>query len=674
MPLGSREGFFVVEARRGNVAEQVWINRTRVGLLSKASAGALLVYGADLGTGRALAHMRVSFLVEGRFDVRYTDAHGTVRWLQRRRPVFALAEFGSSKAFLSFLPQAPVPNAVAGLMVDSAVVHAGEAVRVVGFARTRSGAAFKPAAGTAALSVRLRGTVVSDQRIALDPSGAFVSDVVIPADSKAGDYTVLMNAGSAAAGTVLHVDANASGMSLSVGSACAGTCPPNDDVPIEVHATRNGMAVAGAHISVEVIRSPHADVGTGPQWGLSRVLSQEVVSGTDGVAHVSIGRPTDGLSSTYGIRVSSGGATAATRVVVPTASVALRAVVSRAEESFGNPVPFDVFATYVADGRPAPHLAVRMQLVHGTSIAEQVVNLDGNGHGHGAFSSAELGSNLILARVTVNGADALDAQEVQVVPHAASDASGGNSGDVSVTLDRSTYRPQDRIAVDARCEGATGDALLTYETPLQIDSVLSAVKDGGATGTFSTKNAPGGVQVGVAFVRDGELRWNTIPVSLAGAGRPQLAAARVTGTEFAPGSTVHVLIDEGKGAQGTTIVRMTAGIPSGSARFDGAPDLLSIGQASSQDTAPPGSDWHAWVDATPTHASTLLFDRSDAAAPDDISLAQADTRDVFWHVYRSGSGDVAIPLPQAPGIYTISILEFGDDGHVASSSSTITVR
>ena len=32
--LGSREGFFVVEARRGSVGEQVWINRSRVGLMN----------------------------------------------------------------------------------------------------------------------------------------------------------------------------------------------------------------------------------------------------------------------------------------------------------------------------------------------------------------------------------------------------------------------------------------------------------------------------------------------------------------------------------------------------------------------------------------------------------------------------------------------------------------
>ena len=55
LPLGSREGFFVVEARRGNVGEQVWINRTRVGLVTKETPGELALFGVDLGTGRSAA-------------------------------------------------------------------------------------------------------------------------------------------------------------------------------------------------------------------------------------------------------------------------------------------------------------------------------------------------------------------------------------------------------------------------------------------------------------------------------------------------------------------------------------------------------------------------------------------------------------------------------------------
>lgn len=138
VPLGDREGFFVIEARRGSVGEQVWINRTRVGLISKETPSGILLYGTDLGTGRALAHMRVSFVVNSRFVVRYTDAHGIVRWDRHPRPVFALAQWGASTAFVSFLPQAPLPATIVGVKVDSAVVRAGNELHVVGFARSLS--------------------------------------------------------------------------------------------------------------------------------------------------------------------------------------------------------------------------------------------------------------------------------------------------------------------------------------------------------------------------------------------------------------------------------------------------------------------------------------------------------------------------------------------------------
>ena len=63
----TREGFFVVEARRGDVGEQVWINRSRIGIVSKETPSGLLVYGADLGTGMPLARMRVQFVVNRSF-------------------------------------------------------------------------------------------------------------------------------------------------------------------------------------------------------------------------------------------------------------------------------------------------------------------------------------------------------------------------------------------------------------------------------------------------------------------------------------------------------------------------------------------------------------------------------------------------------------------------------
>ena len=128
VPLGAREGFFVVEARRGDVGEQVWINRSRIGLISKETPSGLLLYGADLGTGMPLARMRVQFVVNRSFVTAMTDADGIVRWNRSPRPVFALAQWGNSYAFLSLLPQPPLPATIVGVRTDSAVVHAGDVV------------------------------------------------------------------------------------------------------------------------------------------------------------------------------------------------------------------------------------------------------------------------------------------------------------------------------------------------------------------------------------------------------------------------------------------------------------------------------------------------------------------------------------------------------------------
>ena len=60
VPLQNREGFFVIEARRGDAVQQAWVDLSRVGLLTKESPGGIVLYGADLGTGRALSGMRIT--------------------------------------------------------------------------------------------------------------------------------------------------------------------------------------------------------------------------------------------------------------------------------------------------------------------------------------------------------------------------------------------------------------------------------------------------------------------------------------------------------------------------------------------------------------------------------------------------------------------------------------
>lgn len=676
LPLGSREGFFVVEARRNNVAEQVWVNRTRVGLLAKTSASELLLYGTDLGTGRALAHMRVNFLTNGRFDTRFTDARGLIRLRDRARTVFALAQYGNSQAFVSLLPQAPAPPAVAGVVVDSAVVRAGDELRVAGFARVRGATSFKPSRGEAEVTLRRGPVALATQRVPLDRSGAFSAALRLPADTPSGEYAVLAVAGAAAAGTTVYVDGSAGGVELTVASACEGTCSPNDDVPVTIRATRAAAAAAHLPLHVEVVRSPHVfgAAARNKPWGITTVVSQDVLTGDDGTARISIARPNDGLASTYGVRVTSGGSAAATRIVVPTSPAALDLQVDATEEPVGNPIGFEVSAALVADGKPVANLPVRVRLVHGGSEQEQTLTLDASGHARGAFTRAELGSNLILARATAGGEDTLDAQEVQVDPQATVLESGTRSGDVRVEFAHPRYAPGDRVDVTASSSGASGDALVTYETPAGFDALVVPVRDGAARAAFPARNAAGSVGIGAAFVHDGTLRWNAAPLALRGAGRPQSASVRVDGDVFAPGGSVNLKIDDGSTADRTVIVRMTAEIPSGAARFAGTPDLLAIGEAASQDSAPPDVSWHAWVDAGAARASGGSFERRDAEAAQDASIADAQTRPVYWNVLRTGGGSLSIPVPQKSGAYTISVLELGDDGHVAAISQSIVVR
>ncbi|HEY1428132.1 MAG TPA: hypothetical protein VGF18_01035, partial [Candidatus Tumulicola sp.] len=348
--LGSREGFFVVEARRGDVGEQVWINRTRVGLVSKETPGELVLYGTDLGTGRAMAGMRVQFVASNRFVTQQTDAHGIVRWKHYPRPVFALAQWGSSYAFLSPLPQAPLPPAIVAVRTDSAVVHAGDVVRAVGFARSRSGTSFRPAGGSVSVSLRLGATLIGEQRVPLDSAGAFSAQFEIPSNARAGDYTLLAQNGSGAGGATVHVDADFGGLSLSAAAECGDACDASRDVPLRIHASRGG-----ATVHVVVVRSPHVYVSSNNDvtpWATSIWLNQTVATDAQGDATVSIPRPTDELPSTYGVHVDSGAATADSRFVVATSQAAVRVSVDRDEQRVGAPLGFTVEARELASGKP----------------------------------------------------------------------------------------------------------------------------------------------------------------------------------------------------------------------------------------------------------------------------------------------------------------------------------
>ncbi|MGB8910268.1 MAG: hypothetical protein WCC84_16095 [Candidatus Cybelea sp.] len=669
VPLGTHEGFFVVEARRGNVGEQVWINRSRVGLLSKETPSGLLLYAADLGTGMPLARMRVLFVVNRGFVAATTDGDGIARWNLLPRPVFALAQWGKSYAFLSLLPQPPFPATIVGVRTESAVVHAGDTVRVAGFARTRSRGVLRASTGSALVSIRRGATAVAQSSVPLDVAGAFSTSFVLPSSAASGEYAILAQAAGGVGGATLDVEANAAGLSLDVTSACSGPCDPLRDVPLLVHASRGGSTVR-----VTVVRSPHVYVGSlpdGTPWATAPWFDATVRTDDNGNATVQLPHPNDELGSTYGVHVEASGATADTRVSVPTAQAAIRLTVDHAEQSIGTPLGFDVYAGSL-DGKPLAGAVVTVELTHGVSAARQQLTLDGDGHARGSFSAPELGTNFVRAWID-RGGRAIDVAQVRIDPQAAAAASDGGTPSVRVTLGQASYRPGDQIAVEANAVGSQGDALITFESALGVQSRVVRTSGGRAVARVAAIDAAGEVRVGAAFVRDGVLEWNAVPIVLAAPGRPRIEQLALGDGQFAPGESAKVSFRGGSAGAGTFVVRISRGTPSGSALFLSAPALLTIGVTTTQNSAPESVTWHPWVNSSGDRAQILGFVRRTQPPP-ELSLAEAETQAVTWQVARASADGLLIALPARSGQYDLSVLGIADDGSVTAASSTVVVR
>ncbi len=672
LPLGSRQGFFVVEARRGNVAEQVWVNRTRIGLLSKETTDAMVLYATDLGSGRPYAHMRVRLLVNRRFETRYTDAHGLLRWTQRVHPIFALARWGDSRAFLSFFPQAPLPSTIVAVRTDAAVVRAGETLHVAGFARARRGVALHPARGMVDVTLRNGPTLVAQARVALDQAGAFSTALAVPANATAGTYALLAQTDGGVGSASVDVDADVGGLELDVRPNCRGVCDPNNPVPVVVHAMRDGHSQEGIDVNATVVRSPHGYALANDEraWGTSNWYDAAVRTDRDGNAFFEIPRPNDDLASTYGVRVRSGGATAVTRIVVPTSSSVVRLSLFSRTISLGTSVDFSVDAWDVANGQARGGESVVVRLAHGPQVQQQTLTLDKDGHAQGSFRNADLGTSIITATLTRPGNFAMDASQVSVVPQASQAQIGTTSPMVTITASRSNISYNQPFSVQARCAGSVGTALLTLESALGGNEETSTVENGEANVRFSARDTVGEVRLGAAFVRDGTLLWNAVPIELNAPGRPvTLRIAPLSAVHAGAVTTVHL---EGLTGRGTVVVRIASGDPSGAASFEEAPALLSVGLTTTQTSAPGYPTWHPWVDSSGQHAQVLGFVRR-TSPPEPATLAQAQTRTLQWSVIPTDLATVAITMPTVPGRYTLSILKIADDGRVGATRTQVTI-
>ena len=136
--------------------------------------------------------------------------------------------------------------------------------------------------------------------------------------------------------------------------------------------------------------------------------------------------------------------------------------------------------------------------MHGSTTQEQTLTLDANGHARGVFAAPELGTNMVFASADVDGAQAVDASEVEVVPLAAQAETDRGSADARVVLDRPVYSVGDDMHVNGTLEGAQGDALVTFESALGAQATVVTAAGGRVAARMGVSNAPGELRVGVA--------------------------------------------------------------------------------------------------------------------------------------------------------------------------------
>ncbi len=677
VPLGSQEGFYVVEARRGEAVQQVWLNRTHVGLVTKESPDGLVVWCVDLRSGRAIAGMTVSFLVGLELVPKRTDANGLIVWRDRTRPTFALAEHNAGRAFVSLLPQAPLPSSIVGLRLDSAVARAGATIRFVGFARKRSALGYRRAPGDARVTLVGHGATLAATAVHLDQAGAFEGEIAVPSGLEAGDYAVLAAAAGGVGGTTVNVDA-VSDVALAIRSGCP--CDPDRNVTFSVLSRRADQPAADVPVHVRIVRTPHVVPPGAPEdavrWGTTVVFDRSVRTDADGRARVEIPTPSDGLDSTYGIRATTRGASATSRIVVPSARIALALEPDAPGIDVGAPAAFEVRGFDPVTGAPEPGLNVTVRLSHGAAQQEQTAVLDARGGAHVVFARPYLGSNLALAQATVGGRRALDAAAVLVEPSALAGQTQSAQGAVAVTTDKSRYRPGDAIVVRADAAGAYGQALITLDGARTYQSRLVPVAHGEATAALNVGDPLGAFDAWAAFVRDGSIATGGTNVAIDGPGRESVTDLQLDKATYAAGETLHATIRDG-GATGpaTIAVRVADGRESGPALFDDAPDVLRIGLTSAQAPASDDPEWHTYVAPARSKASDIFAaERPRKSAGEIASIGAAAPRTLVWRVERSEGDTVAVTVPNERGHFVLSILKIADDGDVGAASASFNVQ
>jgi hypothetical protein len=677
VPLQNREGFFVIEARRGDAVQQAWLDLTRVGLLTKESPGGILLYGADLGSGKALAKMRITYLVGTSFEYGATDARGIARWSGAGRPRFAIAEWGKSRTFVSFLAQPPVPSALVGVRADRANLRGGDRLHVIGFARRRSGASYRPATGEVHVSVVGRGRTFVSSDAKLDGAGAFGAELALPADAPAGDAAVLATLGGASGGASIHID-GVGDVALSVVADCAQTCAPDAALPVTIAAKLAGGGVAaGRDVRVRVVRVPHVIApdanDAAAAWGTAQLADVRLRTDDSGVAHFTIPAPTDGLPSTYGIDATSGASTASARAVAAPGPVGLAIVPQRTDLDIGEPAAFDVRGFDVTDGHPAAGLTVRLRLVHGPAEQVQQVTLDADGRAHAVFRNVVPGTSLAFAQADAGGAKVVDVNAVTVAPQALLGDRSRRSVEVQIATDKPRYRAGERLRVDASLSGATGDAFFDFEGARAMGEQTVATGGGRASAGFAVPETVGDASLGIAFVRDGAMEYATRRIAIDGPGHARATTLSADKAIYAPGSVAHVTIADGNERAGATLaIRLGDARPANGASFEDATAVLAGTGTTTQNPTSADPAWHASV--APTRSTVVDLAGTGRSAPQSESLGASSEHALVWRIDRADKEGFDVALPDRPGRYVVSVLKVSDDGDVGAATLAIEVR
>ena len=676
VPLLNHEGFYVIEARRGTAVQQVWLNLSRIGMLTKESPAGSIVYGADLGTGRALRGMRVTYLIGTHFAYDVTDRTGISH--VPAHAVFALAEWGKSKAFVSLFPQSPPPAAVLGVRADRASASAGESVRVVGFARRRNGNVYRPATGEVALTVVNNGTTIASAHASLDQAGAFSASLDLPASAPAGDAVILAAIAGASGGATIHIDAAGDSV-LSIVAPCSTSCAPSAPIPLTFTVRRAGAPLAAQNIRVRIVRSPHVQPPNSSDdasaWGVTTIVDTTLQTDPLGVAHVAIPAPSDGLASTYGVAAVSGASTASANLVAPNARIALAIVPLADSIDPSDPASFDVHGFDTLTGAPASGLAVRVRLSHGPTIQDATLTLGPDGTARTTFTGVALGMNLATAQADVEGARAVDVSSVTVAPRALGSDTVNSGGDVKIDVDPARQKPGEHTGISASLTGAAGDALFTMESVRGVTPAVVSAQNGAANTSIAVPETIGALTVGIAFVRDGALVDASQPLVVDGPGHQRLIALKSDRATYSPGATAAITVADGNDpSAGTIAVRVSDRRGTGGASFDDIPGVLASAGTTTQNLASTDPPWHTWVAPAKSTAGDIFgFDQPrQTAAPDTI--AAAATRVYTWRVERSTGPTVKVVVPRDPGRYVLSLIKMTDDGDVGAASIALTVQ